>query len=188
MRIIGGRLKGRRFSPPADLKLRPTTDKAREALCNMLNHRIVISEMRMLDLCCGSGAMSYEMISRGAGFVTAVDKNPGVVRFVAAQAARFGIADSIQVVCADAFEFLKGIKATPGFDFIFTDPPYALAGKEELIRLIFEKELLFEGGLLVFEHGQGYDLSSFEPYYIETRRYSNVCFSFFSPTAPINSF
>ena len=76
MRIISGYLKGRRLNPPLNLPVRPTTDMAREGLFNILNNRIDFEETRVLDLFAGTGAISIEIISRGARYVTSVDESP----------------------------------------------------------------------------------------------------------------
>lgn len=88
MRVIGGKLKGRRFNPPADhWPTRPTTDYAKEALFNILNNLLDFEASRVLDLFGGTGSHSYEFVSRGCQDVTYVDKFPDATRFVRENAA-----------------------------------------------------------------------------------------------------
>ena len=117
MRIIGGEYKGLRFSPPRDLPVRPTTDMAREALFNILRHRLDFSsgEIHALDLFSGTGAISLELASRGAA-VVAVDQHFKCVRFLADAARHLGT-DRIRTVKADVFTYLD--RCQDRFDFVF---------------------------------------------------------------------
>ncbi len=83
MRIISGSHKGKRLTAPKTLPVRPTTDFAKEALFNILNHRISFSEVSMLDLFSGTGNISYEFASRGCEHITAVDAHYGCVKYIA---------------------------------------------------------------------------------------------------------
>jgi 16S rRNA (guanine(966)-N(2))-methyltransferase RsmD len=105
VRIIGGSLKGRRFSPPRHFKGRPTTDFGREGLFNLLRSRLELDGLEALDLFAGSGAVSYELASRGAVSVTAIEQDSGACRYIQKQAQDFGL-DAIRVVRADVFAFL----------------------------------------------------------------------------------
>src|SRR5690606_12509731 len=139
MRIIGGTYKGLRVTVPRGLPVRPTTDMAREALFNLLVHRIDInSGIRALDLFSGTGGISLELASRGATSVTAVDRHAKCTRFLAAAASELGI-DSIRTVRSDVFSFLD--RCTDTFDFIFADPPYDLDRLPLLPALILDKNL-----------------------------------------------
>ena len=75
MRIIAGNLRGRRLNPPANLPVRPTTDMARESLFNILNNYVDFDECTVMDLFAGTGAVSFEFVSRGAREVTSIDIN-----------------------------------------------------------------------------------------------------------------
>ena len=105
MRVIGGVLKGRRFSPPRQFKGRPTTDFGREGLFNLLRSRLDLDGLEALDLFAGSGAVSYELASRGALHVTAVEKDAGACKYIHKQALAFEL-DAIRILRADAFAFL----------------------------------------------------------------------------------
>lgn len=175
MRIVSGTHKGRRFSPPKGLPVRPTTDFAKEGLFNMLRSRIDIEDMQVLDLCAGTGAMTFEFASRGAASVLAVDQHMGCIKWIKKTAIDFDL-KSITAVKTDIFKFIN--KLPKNFDIIFADPPYALEATKTLPQTIFEKGLLKKDGLLIVEHGRD---TSFEEHqnFISTRAFGNVNFTFF---------
>ena len=175
MRVIGGRLKGRRFSPPRHFKGRPTTDFGREGLFNLLRSRLDLEGLEALDLFAGSGAVSYELASRGAVSVTAVEMDAGSCRYIQKQAQDFGL-DAIRVLRADAFAFLG--KAMTQFDLVFADPPYTEARLDTLPGLVRDAGIVADGGLFVLEHGDRRDFSE-ESGFVEMRKYGHVHFSFF---------
>ena len=82
MRIISGQYKGKRLTAPKSLPVRPTTDFAKEALFNILNHRIDFNDVKMLDLFAGTGNISYEFASRGTQEITCVDADFGCIKFI----------------------------------------------------------------------------------------------------------
>lgn len=178
MRIIGGAFKGRKFTPPAkNWPTRPTTDFAKEGLFNILNNRIDFSEIKVLDLFGGTGNHSYEFISRGCTDVTYVDQYRGCVQFAKKTAATLEIEDRMKIMQTDVFKFLK--RTSEQYDYIFADPPFNLPKAKAIPDLIFEKDLLKEGGLFVMEHA---DVHSFEqhPRFEESRNYGKIVFSFFA--------
>lgn len=178
MRIIGGKFKGRRFSPPADnWPTRPTTDYAKEALFNILNNRIDFEAVKVLDLFGGTGSHSYEFISRGCTDVTYVDKFAGCVQFVRKTAQALGIESSLKIVPMDVFRFIE--HTTERYDYIFAGPPYALPTIDIIPNLIFEKNLLLPEGLFVLEHNPHHDFVS-HPNCFELRSYGKTLFSFFA--------
>lgn len=175
MRIIGGSLKGRRFSPPRHFKGRPTTDFGREGLFNLLRSRLDLDGLEALDLFAGSGAVSYELASRGAVSVTAIEQDSGVCRYIQKQAQDFGL-DAIRVVRADVFAFLG--RAMTQYELVFADPPYTDPRLETLPDLVREAGLVAKGGLFILEHGDRRDFSAAEGF-VEMRKYGHVHFSFF---------
>lgn len=168
-------MKGRRFSPPRHFKGRPTTDFGREGLFNLLRSRLELEGLEALDLFAGSGAVSFELASRGAVSVTSVEKDAGSCRYIQKQAGEFGL-DAIRVLRADAFAFLG--KAMTQFDLVFADPPYTEPRLPELPGLVREAGLVASGGLFVLEHGDRSDFSE-EEGFVEMRKYGHVHFSFF---------
>ena len=176
MRIIAGIYKRRFIHPPKNLPVRPTTDLARESLFNILNNKTYWNDKKVMDLFSGTGAVSYEFISRGVGSVLAVDSNYQCTSFIKKTASEFEM-ESLKVMRIDVFRFLK--RTNNSFDIIFADPPYDLEGIEFLPDLIFDKKLLNTDGLFVLEHPRSYDFSN-HPRFEEHRKYGKVNFTFFS--------
>ncbi len=176
MRIISGIHKGRKIEAPKNLPVRPTTDMAKEALFNILRNLIYINDIKVLELFAGSGNMSYEFASRGAGAVLAVDSHYPCIAFIKKTAASLDL--PIDTIKADAFKFLQSHKAT--YDVIFADPPYAIT-EEEFLKIpeqVMANKLLKEDGLLIIEHSKHTDLSQHSSY-DNSRRYGGTVFSFF---------
>jgi len=176
MRIIAGNLRGRRLNPPANLPVRPTTDMARESLFNILNNYVEYDDTRVLDLFAGTGAVSLEFVSRGAKEVTAIDINNDCVNFIKSAAQQFGV-NNLHVVRSDAFDIIK--RAYKKFDIIFADPPYALDNLADIPNLVFEHQLLDEGGVFVMEHPREYSFED-HPHFWQHRKYGKVNFTFFT--------
>ena len=175
MRIIGGKLKGKTILPPQGYKARPTTDFAKENLFNVLNNILDFEELEVLDLFSGTGSISYEFASRGARSVTSVEINAVHHNFIRNTAKSFGM-DNLHPVKANVFLYLKS--CSKQYDLIFSDAPYDLEGSEEVIDLVFEKNLLKDDGLFIFEHSKGKDFSQ-NPHFKQLRSYGSVQFSFF---------
>lgn len=177
MRIISGRLGGRRFSPPTHMPhTRPTTDIAKEGLFNILQNRIDFDGLKTLDLFAGTGSISYELASRGAMALTLVEKDAKQVAFIQTTAHAFQLSNF--VICKqDVFQFLN--QCTDQFDFIFAGPPYALTSIDQLPLLIRERQLLLPGGLFVLEHTPRNNYNDYEGFERE-RNYGTTVFSFFT--------
>tara|TARA_B100001996_G_scaffold111420_2_gene84396 strand:+ start:3251 stop:3787 length:537 start_codon:yes stop_codon:yes gene_type:complete len=176
MRIISGVHKGRKIQAPKNLPVRPTTDQAKEALFNILNNNINISDSVVLEIFAGTGNISYEFASRGAKNITSVDINNKCINFIKSISNEFLF--NIKVVKKDAFKFINSCDAH--FDIIFADPPYNIDnGKyERLISLIDSKKLLKKDGLIIIEHSNKISLQNIKKY-SESREYGGCCFSFF---------
>jgi len=182
MRIISGFLGGRRFYPKGKFRdVRPTSDKTREAVFNILEHRYDLSKVRFLDLFAGFGGMSYEMASRGCRNITAVENNPRCVDFIRKTASDFGIDAFIRVLPARVEDFIR-MHSQP-YDIIFVDPPYRYTGVNRLIRDILDKPLLTPGGMLIVEHSRG---TYFEhlPFFAFYKRYGRTSLSGFHYLPP----
>jgi len=175
MRIISGKHKGRRILAPRKLPVRPTTDRSKEGLFNLLQHRIDISQIEVLDLFAGTGNISYEFASRGTKRLTAVDQNRHCIRFIQNTAKELGI--EVATIQKDSIQFLEQNKDL--FHLIFADPPYAFDfdSYNKIIDLSIPK--LHEDGFLILEHFKQYDFSKLE-YFVFSRGYGSTVFSFFS--------
>jgi 16S rRNA (guanine966-N2)-methyltransferase len=176
MRIISGKYKGRRISPPKNLPVRPTTDMSKEALFNVLNNHFNFSELKVLELFAGTGSISYEFASRGCTPILCVDGDMGCVNFIKKTAKEFDF--DITALKSDVFKFLE--KHTGNYDIIFADPPYGMEQKdfEKIIELIFENELLDEEGMLVVEHSKYTKLDQMANFSFQ-KSYGGSVFSFF---------
>ena len=175
MRIISGIHKGKTLHPPKGLPTRPTTDFAKTGLFNILNNRIDYESIRLLDLCCGTGNISFEFASRGTENITCVDTHAACLKFISQTAKELGFT-GFTTFKADMFKFIENTEEK--FDLIFVDPPYAEERIAQLSDDIFSKNLLNEGGLLIIEHGSKTKLEG-KKGFIETRNYGNVNFSIF---------
>jgi len=176
MRIISGKYKGRRISPPKGLPVRPTTDMSKEALFNVLNNYFNFSGLKVLDLFAGTGNISYEFASRGSENITSVDGDFGCVKFIKQTADEFDF--NIAGIKSDVFKFIEKNKSS--YDIIFADPPYNLdqATFEKLVELIFANELLQEDGMMVIEHSKYTKLDHMINFSFK-KSYGGSIFSFF---------
>lgn len=176
MRIIGGKYGGLRLSPPSNLPVRPTTDIAKEALFNILDHRVAWDDCVCLDLFAGTGNISFELISRGAQSVEAVDIHFKCLHYIKETAKKLNM-DALCTRKADVLKFINTSKNQ--YDFIFADPPYDLPSLPQLANLIIEKGLLKQEGMMVVEHPSTRKMDD-SPFYIETRKYGYSSFSFYT--------
>ena len=175
MRIIGGSLKGLRLNPPKNLPVRPTTDLAKEALFNILQNQIDFEGIKVLDLFSGTGNISLEFASRGASLVMSIDRSIQCIHYLKDTARQHKL-EQIKTFKADVLKYLQ--LETEQYDLIFADPPYDLNQIPEIPKIIFEKNLVAPGGLLIVEHQSMQNLSQ-HPAFVEQRKYGHSSFSFF---------
>jgi 16S rRNA (guanine(966)-N(2))-methyltransferase RsmD len=147
MRIIAGRYKGRRLAAPTWDGLRPTSDKLRETLFNVLASRV--TGARVLDLCAGTGAVGLEALSRGAAAVTAVEADARAVALARRNADVCGVTADYIIETGDVLAALPRLGTAGPFDIIYLDPPYAFARTREVLQAV--APLLHPEGLLVLE-------------------------------------
>ena len=152
MRIISGAHKGRRLIAPKKLPVRPTTDRSKEALFNILQHQYDWENTSVLDLFSGTGSISYEFGSRGVKNIIAVDQNKMCVDFIRKTSESLKL--QIQVTQMDALKYLSAVKTQ--FDLIFADPPYDSETQQyiEIIETVFANQLIDRQGLLIIEHSE----------------------------------
>lgn len=146
MKVLGGRWRGRRLMVPAGV--RPTQARVREALFSHWGDRV--TGCRLLELYAGSGAVSFEALSRGAGFALAVDRSSRAQVCIKASRKRLGTEDLrlARAVLPGGFENVVDREAA--FDLVFIDPPYEDAGLDELLGAI--SAVVVDGGEIVLEH------------------------------------
>ena len=176
MRIITGIYKGRHFDIPRTFKARPTTDFATENIFTVLMQYVDFEDAQALDLFSGTGSISLELVSRGCKQVVSVEMDRDHHRFIQECLKKLNT-DKCVPIRGDVFRFLKSCKQQ--YDFIFADPPYALKELPQIPDIIFERQLLKEEGLFVFEHGKDYDFSA-HPHFLEHRSYGSVNFTLFT--------
>ena len=136
MRIISGKYKGRRISPPKNLPVRPTTDMSKEALFNVLNNHFNFSGLKVLDLFAGTGNISYEFASRGCDNVIAVDGDFGCIKFIKQTAQEFDF--TITAIKIDVMAFFQ--KNTSSNESIVYDPPYGF-DQETIEKIVIISDL-----------------------------------------------
>ena len=154
MRVIAGKYRGRNLKSPPSLEVRPTSDRLRETLFNVIAPRI--DDVRFLDLCAGSGAVGIEALSRGAAHVVFVDRSRKMCGLVEANLDLCKVPENeTEVVQAEASDFLSRSIATAGkpWDIVFYDPPYA----NDYLKVInafgsHATELLSDSAILIVEH------------------------------------
>jgi 16S rRNA (guanine966-N2)-methyltransferase len=154
VRVIAGHYRGRILKSPPSMQVRPTSDRLRETLFNILAPHI--EEARFLDLCSGSGAIGIEALSRGAAFVTFVDRSRKSCGLIEANLDMCEVPeDQTEVVMSEASEFLKKAHArgTEPWNIVFVDPPYAI-DYLPILHLVgtHSKSLLKDEGMLIVEH------------------------------------
>lgn len=174
MRIISGSHRGLKLQAPAKLPVRPTTDMAKEALFNIIEQKVNIDEISVLDLFAGTGNISLEFSSRGVKELTSIDRHADCVRFIQEMNTKLKFTSNL--LRADVFKYLK--TCVYKYDLIFADPPYDLPNIPDIIRLVKENNLLNDGGFLIIEHASMQNLSSYKGY-VESRKYGSSTFSFF---------
>lgn len=157
MRIIAGQYRGRVLKSPPSMGVRPTSDRLRETLFNILAPRI--EGVRFLDLCAGSGAVGIESLSRGARFSTFVDRSRRMCAIIEANLALCGITgEESEIFSSEAREFARHARTKPdmrgdGWDIVFFDPPYTTDYAPTIAEFgAAESNLLSANGILIAEH------------------------------------
>lgn len=181
MRIIGGDLKGRKLRPIRGRTIRPTSDRLRESLFNILGDRV--TNAMVLDLYAGTGALGIEALSRGARFAVFVDRYRGALSAVAENLRQCGIQDRARVVRWDILRGLSCIRDhRPPFTLVFMDPPYEQNLVAPALNHLAESEALASKSLIIVEHSVHEPVpdSSENWTFTDQRRYGKTLVSFYS--------
>jgi 16S rRNA (guanine(966)-N(2))-methyltransferase RsmD len=183
VRIISGTVGGRTLRAPRGNATRPTTDKVREALFNILEARDAVPA-RVLDLYAGSGALGFEALSRGAERAVFVEELPATCEVIRRNAADLGFDVRAHIDRARVADWIKRPTATD-FGWIFLDPPYAGGELERALRLLAEARLLAPGGVVVCEHEwRNSPSEAHGPLALfDRRRYGQTALSFYAESA-----
>jgi len=150
LRIISGALKGRMFNAPNSHLTRPTTDRVRETIFNLLNNKIDFEGIRVLDFFAGSGALGFESLSRGAASVTFVEKNFPIYKNLQENIHSLQAEEQCEIAKADAVQYARSSEGKQ-FELILADPPFFQYSIYEVVKLVFEKKLLAHDGYFLIE-------------------------------------
>ncbi len=176
MRVIAGELKGQRLVAPRGWKVRPTSDRVREAIFSALGD---VSDVRVLDLYCGTGALAIEALSRGAATAVLVDRD---TRPALGNVERLGLGERAELVRAEVSRWLAAGAEGPdaaSFELVFVDAPYKLADRVGQALNTHLPRLLTEGGRAIVESAarRPLRLDSLQP--LRQRRYGGTDVSFY---------
>jgi 16S rRNA (guanine(966)-N(2))-methyltransferase RsmD len=182
MRIITGKLKGRQIETPLDLEIRPTSDRCKESMFNVIEARKGIRDTRILDLFAGTGNLGFEAISRGAAHVTSVDRSPESARMIRAGAKHFDIEPQMLFIPSDIGSFIR--KGPPtSYDIIFADPPYDWPELPMLPDMILKTGWLKDDGWFLLEHDARHRFVD-DPRCVFTKPYGRTIVSIFLENPP----
>ena len=159
MRVITGTARGRRLKELAGMETRPTTDRVKEGLFNII--QFDIEGRRVLDLFAGTGQLGIEALSRGAASAVFVDQRRDAAALVGENLKLTGLAGRGRVLCADAMAFLDTCREK--YDLVFLDPPYAAGLLEPAIARLTAFDILNPHGIIVAEHPADRALPPVEP-------------------------
>lgn len=180
MRIIGGTVRGRRLVLPRKVPVRPTLDRVRESLFDVLGDEP--AGKRVLDLFAGTGALALEALSRGAEAAVLVDEHPACVDAIRANLRHCGLEDRATVIRARLPSDLARVRSatTDRFHLVFLDPPYGEPGKRRILQGLHQFAMLGEHATIVIEHGRRDPLDPVpEPFArVDERRYGHTMITF----------
>ena len=166
MRIVGGRFRGRRLAVPKDQKIRPTTDRTRESLFNILSHNWPNQlQGNVLDVFAGTGAIGLEALSRGASSVTFLEKSRAGAELIRQNIRELSVEDEAHLIVCDATKPIPSRKST-GFDLIFADPPYGKGLGERALVALGNSGWINTNALVILEEKRGQSIDQmpdFEP-------------------------
>ncbi len=142
VRVIGGQSRGRRLAAKLPASVRPTSDRVRESIFDILGSQGGVDGLRVVDLFCGSGALGVEALSRGAAAATFVDQDPGALAAVRANLEAVGLGEGAATLVRAA---LPGwLEGAPSFDLALCDPPYDFEAWSELLGLLHAGKVVME--------------------------------------------
>ena len=187
MRIVGGKFNGHSIAPPHGSATRPTTDRVRESVFNILAHGIEgldIEGARVLDLFAGTGAMGLEAISRGARFCQFVEESAEARGLVRKNADALGVIGLAKIWRRDAAD-LGPCSPQPAFDLVFADPPYGKGLGERALASLVSGKWLNPGAIVVLEEAQKAEVSAIDGLtLIDERDYGDTKIRFYRQGTP----
>lgn len=178
MRVVGGRLRGRTIASPASRDIRPTADRLRESLFNILMHAYddPVTDARVLDLFAGTGALGIEAVSRGAGFTLFVDNGAEARALLRQNVEALGLGGVTKVYRRDATDLGPAHPVEP-FSLVFLDPPYGKGLGEKALASLRDGGWLTPQALVVVEESKAAAFKALDGFEeIERRAYDDTEF------------
>ncbi len=151
MRIIAGQHRGRRLKTPDNQDIRPTSDKVRQAVFNILNSRNLVNEAIVMDMFCGTGALGIEALSQGSSFCYFFDKAKESVRITQDNVAMISEEDRSLIRCQDGLKLIQRQDHEAAVSLVFLDPPYNKGLIEKVVTILVEGNWLAENASFVIE-------------------------------------
>lgn len=176
MRVVSGKYRGLNLVPFEGEDIRPTADRVKESLFNILSARVVGAVVA--DVFCGSGNLGIECLSRGAECVYFNDLSNKSLEVLRKNLAKLRGGEKYFVTRSDYLSFLKGTSAR--FDLIFVDPPYRYDYGLPALRAVAERDLLNEGGVLVYERDRAFEGETYGLVKSDERKYGRTYLTFFT--------
>lgn len=177
MRIVGGAFKGQKIAAPDSFDIRPTTDRIREAVFNILEHGIenfTLSNIRTIDLFAGTGALGFEALSRGSRFTLFVEEDARARGLIRDNVEAFGATGISKIFRRDATDLGESGRIDP-FGLAFLDPPYGKGLGEKALKALHEGGWLLKNAVIVLEENKKSEIDlpqQFEE--VMTRNYGNT--------------
>jgi 16S rRNA (guanine(966)-N(2))-methyltransferase RsmD len=176
MRIITGSAKGTKLKTPRGLAVRPTGDRVKESLFNILGSRV--PDARVLDLFAGTGNLGLEALSRGANHTTFVEQSMVSISLIRENAVLTKLQDRITIVKANVLSAIGRLGGQ--FDLIFCDPPYNKNLVSQVLTSIDQAAILADGAILIIEHSQheGVEIALNQLQLVRSERFGETCIGF----------
>lgn len=177
MRIIAGKFRSRRLKTVQSTLVRPTTDRVRQTIFDVLTVRMDFENINVLDCFAGSGLLGFEAISRGAKHVSFVEQHPKVAAHISDSIRLLQLEAQATLHLTDAMRFVA--ETTTSYHLIFADPPYAFHHYDKFLRKVFERNLLLPSGYLVLEHSEKQSFASHAQFAFQ-KNFGTTLVSFFT--------
>jgi 16S rRNA (guanine966-N2)-methyltransferase len=168
MRIIAGIYKGRILKSVNDKSVRPTTDRVKETIFNILSNRIAYDGAAVLDIFAGSGSLGLEALSRGAEQVEFVDKSFKAIQVIKHNIQLLHCEEQCRVHHIEAKKFLT--MPHEQYDLVVADPPYMIRTIEEFVYALFQRNVLHKNGIAVIEHSAAVQLNTTPLFTVDVRK------------------
>ena len=185
MRIVAGKLKSRILKYPKSKDVRPTMDRVRETIFNIIGSDIENAEV--LDLFAGSGSMGIEAISRGAKHAVFVDSGAESIKSITVNCDNFGIAENADIYRQDVVQAIPALSGSKcRFDFIFVDPPYGGDLLKKTLIQLYQFDILSHRCIIIAEHGAGELIPENKIYKVfRCKRFGKTSVSFIKKTEEV---